>query len=63
MSMVVAFQDYGKTLDMVMEFKYFGLVLNASEDNWFVVVTNLWKNRSRRDFVHRHMWGTLVVLE
>ena len=39
--MAVAFEAYGKPLEMVTEFKYLGRVLTASDDYWLAVVANL----------------------
>ena len=41
--MAVAFQAYGRPLEMVMEFKYLGWVITASGGNWTAVVSNISK--------------------
>ena len=41
--MAVAFQDYGRPLEMVTRFKYRGIFQVASYDNWMAVVSNLCK--------------------
>ena len=41
--MVEASQAYGRPLDMVTGFKYFGKVLNASDNDRLEVVANLRK--------------------
>ena len=40
-----ASQDYGRPLDTVTYFKYFGRILTALDDNWPAVVGNLQKER------------------
>ena len=47
MSMVVAFKVYVGPLEAVLELKYLGRVLTASDDYWTVVVVNLRKLRSQ----------------
>ena len=37
----VAFQAYGRPLEMVTAFKYVGRVLTTSNDNWPTVVVNI----------------------
>ena len=37
------FSAYGRTLDVVPSFKYLGIVLSASNDDWPLVVRNLTK--------------------
>ena len=39
----VAFQAYSSSMVMVTKFKYLGCVLTASDNNWMVVVANIWK--------------------
>ena len=36
------FQAYGRPLDTVTPFKYLGWVLMAADDDWPVVIGNLW---------------------
>ena len=47
LSMMVAFEAYGRTLYMVKAFKYLGRVRVSSDDNWPVVVANLTKKRKQ----------------
>ena len=47
MSMVVVFKVYVRPLEAVLDLKYLGRVLTASDDYWTVVVVNLRKSRSQ----------------
>ena len=38
---MATFQDYGRPLEAVLEFKYIGRVTTASDYNWPVLVENL----------------------
>ena len=40
-----AFRYYGRPLNSVTSFKYLGWIIMESDDNWLVVVGNLWKAR------------------
>ena len=52
-SMVVAFQSYGRHMDMVMEFKYIGHILTASDEIWPEVVSDIHKARIRWEHFSR----------
>ena len=47
------FQAYGIPLEAVLEFKYLGMVLTDSDDDWPVVVGNLRKARRRWAWISR----------
>ena len=51
--MVVAFEAYGRPLDMVTAFKYCGRILTASYDYWQEVVTNFQKAWKRWAWLSR----------
>ena len=53
MGAVTAFQDYGRPLASVSEFKYVGRVLTASDDYWPSAVANLRKACQKWDQVSR----------
>ena len=46
-----AFEAYGAPIESVMEFKYLGRILTATDNNWPAVVGNLGKAR--------RIWGRL----
>ena len=52
-STAVAFQFHRRPLEEVLDFKYFGRVITASDDNFPEVVGNLRRMRSRRARVLR----------
>ena len=41
-----AFSAYGRTLDLVLYFKYLGRVLSSADDDWTDVIGNLMKARA-----------------
>ena len=49
-------QAYVITLSTVKVFKYLVQVLTASENDWMVVLDNIWKDRSRWAHLYR-FWG------
>ena len=47
LSTEVAFEAYGRPLEMVTTFKYLGRILTASDAGWMAVVANLQKAPKR----------------
>ena len=39
--------DYGNPLIAVFSFKYLGRVMPASDENWKVVISNIWKEQRK----------------
>ena len=47
LSTAVAFDAYGRPLEMVTLFKYLSRIIRKSDDDWLAVVTNLKKAQKR----------------